>query len=41
VRHARYAVIQLAEAALPLAVFTGVLNLIDGLRGPSPPMVAT
>ena len=34
VRHARYAVFQFAEAALPLAVFAGILDLINGLRGP-------
>ena len=34
VRHARYAVFQFAEAALPRAVFAGVLGLITGLRGP-------
>ncbi len=38
VRHARYAVFQLAEAARPRAVFAGVLGLINGLRGP--PMLA-
>jgi len=32
--HARYAVFQLAEAALPRAVFAGILTLINGLRGP-------
>lgn len=32
-RHARYAVFQLAEVALPHAVFAGVLGLINGLRG--------
>ena len=34
VRHARYAVFQLAEAALPRQVFAGILTLINGLRGP-------
>ena len=34
VRHARYAVFQMAEAALPRSVFTGILDLINGLRGP-------
>ncbi len=34
VRHARYAVFQLAEAALPREVFAGALDLINGLRGP-------
>ena len=35
VRHARYAVFQFAQAALPRAVFAGVLGLITGLREPS------
>jgi hypothetical protein len=34
VRHARYAVFQFAEAALPRAVFAGILGLINTLRGP-------
>ena len=34
VRHARYAVFQFAEAALPRSVFAGILGLINGLRGP-------
>lgn len=34
VRHARYSVFQMAEAALPRAVFAGVLDQINGLRGP-------
>jgi hypothetical protein len=34
VRHARYAIFQLAEAALPRAVFEGVLDRINGLRDP-------
>ena len=34
VRHARYAVFQFAEVALPRQVFEGILNLINGLRGP-------
>ncbi len=33
-RHARSAVFQFAEAALPRAMFTGILSLIDALRGP-------
>ena len=33
VRHARYAVFQMAEAALPREVLAGVLDLINGLRG--------
>ena len=34
VRHGRYAVFQMAEAALPRAVFAGIIGLINGLRGP-------
>ena len=34
VEHARHAVFQFAEAALPRAVFAGILALINGLRGP-------
>jgi hypothetical protein len=34
VRHARSTIFQLAEAALPRAVFAGVLDRINGLRGP-------
>lgn len=34
VRHARYAVFQMAEAALPQQVCAGILALINGLRGP-------
>jgi len=34
VRHGRYAVFQMAEAALPRQVFAGILGLINGLRGP-------
>jgi hypothetical protein len=34
VRHARYAVFQFAEAALPRKFFACVLGLINGLRGP-------
>jgi hypothetical protein len=34
VHHARYAVFQFAEAALPREVFAGVPGLINGLRGP-------
>ncbi len=33
-RHARSAVFQCAEAALPRAMFTGILGPIDALRGP-------
>lgn len=34
VKHARYAVFQMAEAGLPRTVFHGILSLINGLRGP-------
>jgi hypothetical protein len=34
VRHARYAIFQMAEAALPRQVFAGILELINGLRDP-------
>lgn len=34
VRHGRYALFQMAAAALPRKVFAGVLGLINGLRGP-------
>jgi hypothetical protein len=34
VRHGRYAVFQMAAAALPREVFAGILSLINGLRGP-------
>ena len=34
VKHARYAVFQIAEAGLSHAVFQGILSLINGLRGP-------
>jgi hypothetical protein len=34
VRHARYAVFQMAAAALPQAIFTGILDRINGLRDP-------
>ena len=40
VRHARYAVFEFAEAALPRAVFTAVLELINGLRDPPAAMVS-
>ena len=38
VRHGRYAVFQLAEVAVPRALFAAILCRIDRLRGP--PMVA-
>ncbi len=34
VRHGRYAIFQMAEAALPRQVFASILALINGLRGP-------
>jgi hypothetical protein len=34
VRHARYAVFQFAETALPREIFTRIFELINGLRGP-------
>lgn len=34
VHHARYAVFQVAGAALPQQVFAGIRTLINGLRGP-------
>ena len=41
VRHARYAIFQMAEAALPRAVFAGIIGLINGLRGPPAATVST
>ena len=38
VRHGRYVVFQLAEAAVPRAVSAAILRRIDRLRGP--PMAA-
>ena len=38
VRHGRYVVFQLAEVAVPRALFAEILRRIDRLRGP--PMVA-
>jgi hypothetical protein len=40
VRHARYAVFQFAEAALPRRVFAGILARINGLRDPPAAMVS-
>ena len=34
VRHARYAIFQMAEVALPQRLFSGIISLINGLRGP-------
>ncbi len=41
VRHGRYAIFQMAEVALPRAVFAGILGLINGLRDPPPATVST
>ena len=38
VRHGRYVVFQLAEVAVPRALFAAILRRIDRLRGP--PLVA-
>ncbi len=38
VRHGRYVVFQLAEVAVPRALFAAILRRIDRLRGP--PVVA-
>ena len=40
-RHARYAIFQFAEAALPRQVFAGIVALINGLRDPPVAMVST
>ncbi len=38
VRHGRYITFQLAEVAIPRALFAGILHLIDRLRpAPLPP----
>jgi hypothetical protein len=37
VRHGRYVVLQLAEVAVPLALFAAILRRIDRLRGPPVP----
>jgi hypothetical protein len=34
VRHGRYAIFQMAAAALPQEVFAGIFGLINTLRGP-------
>ncbi len=36
VRHGRYITFQLAEVAIPRALFSEILTLIAGLRGPPP-----
>jgi hypothetical protein len=40
VRHSRYVVFQLAEVAVPRALFADILRRIDGLRLRSPPLPA-
>ena len=36
VRHGRYAIFQMAEAAVPRRVFAAILSMINALRGPPP-----
>ena len=38
VRHGRYVTFQLAEVAIPRALFAEILHLIDGLRPASLPL---
>jgi hypothetical protein len=40
VRHSRYVVFQLAEVAVPRALFADILRRMDGLRLRSPPLPA-
>jgi hypothetical protein len=40
VRHGRYAVLQLAEVAVPRALFAEILRRIDGFRPKPPPLAA-
>jgi hypothetical protein len=40
VRHGRYVVFQLAEVAVPRALFADILRRIDGLRPQPPPLPA-
>jgi Transposase DDE domain group 1 len=40
VRHGRYIVFQLAEVAVPRALFADILRRIDGLRPQPPPLPA-
>ena len=40
VRHGRYVVFQLAEVAVPRALFVEILRRIDGLRPKPPPLAA-
>ncbi len=35
-RHGRYAIFQMAEAAIPRDAFAAILNMINTLRGPPP-----
>jgi hypothetical protein len=39
-RHGRYMVFQLAEVAVPRALFAEILRRIDGLRPQPPPLPA-
>jgi hypothetical protein len=41
VRHGRYVVFQLAEVAVPRALFAAILRRIDRLRGPPGAMAET
>ncbi len=41
VRHGRYAIFQMAAAALPREVFAGIFDLINTLRGPPPETTCT
>ncbi len=41
VRHARYAIFQIGEAALPRTIFAGLLDLINSLRAPPVVTVST
>jgi hypothetical protein len=40
VRHGRYVVFQLAEVAVPRALFAEILRRIGGLRSKPPPLAA-
>jgi hypothetical protein len=40
VRHGRYVVFQLAEVAVPRALFASILRRIDDLRPRPPPLAA-
>ena len=41
VRHARYAIFQMAEVAVPRRVFAAILTMINALLGPPPSEVLT